>query len=96
STEAIARWLFEDTNFQRGPSLTNPAVESSPPVLGQTIIDPRLQGNNVFPSCSTFEKSGEYAVNSQHGNCYKCGKPGHWSKDCRSNPPPKNQRIQPN
>ena len=27
STEAIALWPFEDTNFQRGPSLTNPAVE---------------------------------------------------------------------
>ncbi|KAI1005354.1 hypothetical protein K3495_g2862 [Podosphaera aphanis] len=82
-TEAITRWSYEDANFKQNLNLTNPSIPGS-----------RLQGNNVFSTHDPPNEGGEYALHAQHGTRFKCGKPGHWCKDSRSNSPRKDHQNQ--
>ncbi|KAI0993300.1 hypothetical protein K3495_g14884 [Podosphaera aphanis] len=103
-TNSIARWPTEDATFRPIPVNENQAVSfpgqhshlNLPTTSPPTIADPRLTSTNVFPASQPEDQNGEFVTNTQHGVCFKCGKPGHWSNNCHSSPAAKPINIPAN
>ncbi|KAI0999846.1 hypothetical protein K3495_g8353 [Podosphaera aphanis] len=88
----VSNWSTEERIFKMSPDTSHVGIMDSILTPDQSrpmaVADPRMHSQDIYatkdPETGSVSDDMVFAIKPENSRCYKCGKMGHWAKQCNS------------